>query len=318
MTGGVFFLRADVEAVQRAAGLRLQRLHLLHADVPDTGAVGNVARIGFRALEGADLAAPVGAVLEVLASQGPADRPVAQRHHPVGDAGIDQRLGADDRAGAAGAIDDDRGLGIRRGAAGAQHQLRTGHADGAGDVHGGVFVETPDIEDFDVGVAFDQRRDFFRSKRRRVAPRLHQFAKSLGVGIDVLEQFVTRRRPGLQPAVELANIGVAQCREPFRRDRHEAFAGIIDNDRHVLARQPRLGFERDPLSRHVGGKQRMAGGEDGLVPDIEQRDFIAQQQGGADLRGGDGWYCHRPGILDEGRSGMNSSIVKQPSRRIKS
>ena len=56
----------------------------------------------------------------------------------------------------------------------------------------------------------------------------------------------------------------------------------------------------------------------GLMRQIEQRDFIAQQQGGADLRGGDGWYCHRLGILDEGHSGMNSSIVKQPSRRIKS
>ncbi len=32
----------------------------------------------------------------------------------------------------------------------------------------------------------------------------------------------------------------------------------------------------------------MAGGEDGLVPDIEQRDFIAQQQGGADFGGSHG------------------------------
>ena len=29
----------------------------------------------------------------------------------------------------------------------------------------------------------------------------------------------------------------------------------------------------------------MAGGEGGLVPDIEQRDFLAQQQRGADLEG---------------------------------
>ena len=134
----------------------------------------------------------------------------------------------------------------------------------------------------------NQRRDLLRGQRGRVPARLDQFAKGLGVGIDVLEQFVARRLPGLQPAVELANIGVAQRREAIRRLRHEAFAGIIDDDRHVLARQPRLGFERDPLGRHVGGKQRMAGGEGGLVPEIEQRDFLAQQQGGADLRGGDG------------------------------
>ena len=61
----------------------------------------------------------------------------------------------------------------------------------------------------------------------------------------------------------------------------------------------------------------MAGGEDGLVPEIEQRDFIAQQQGGADLRGGDGWYGHGLGILDEDRSSMNSSIGERPSRSDK-
>jgi hypothetical protein len=33
---------------------------------------------------------------------------------------------------------------------------------------------------------------------------LHQLAKGLGIGIDVLEQFVTGRLPALQPAFELA------------------------------------------------------------------------------------------------------------------
>ena len=50
--------------------------------MPNAGAIGDVARIGFRALEGADLAAPVGAVLEILLGERPADRPVAQRHAP--------------------------------------------------------------------------------------------------------------------------------------------------------------------------------------------------------------------------------------------
>ena len=94
--------------------------------------------------------------------------PLRSATHLVGDAGIDQRLGADDRPGAAGAIDDDGGLGIRRDAACAQHQFRAGHADRARDVHGGVFVEPADIENRDIGLARDQRGDFFRRQRGRV------------------------------------------------------------------------------------------------------------------------------------------------------
>ena len=129
---------------------------------------------------------------------------------------------------------------------------------------------------------------------------LDQFAKRLGVGIHVAEQFVARHLPGPQPAVELTNVGISQRLEAIRRLGNEAFAGIIDDNRHVLAGQSRFGFERDPLARHVGGKQRMAGGEGGLVPEIEQRDFLAHQERRADLRGGDGGCGHGMAGLDEG------------------
>ena len=143
---------------------------------------------------------------------------------------------------------------------------------------------------------------------------LHQFAKGLGVGIDVLEHFVAGLLPALQPTVELADVGVAQGFQAIRRLRHEAFAGIIENDRHILARQPRFGFQRDPVGRHVGGKQRMAGGERGLVPDIEQRDFLAQQQRGADFGRSDGRQGHVSGIPGVDRISMTSSIARGPSR----
>ena len=77
-----------------------------------------------------------------------------------------------------------------------------------------VFLEPAGIEHHEVGFALDQRLDFVGRQRRRVAARLDQFAERLGVGIDVLEQFVARRLPALQPAIELANVGVAQRREP--------------------------------------------------------------------------------------------------------
>jgi hypothetical protein len=43
----------------------------------------------------------------------------------------------------------------------------------------------------------------------------------------------------------------------------------------------------------------MAGGKGGLMPHIEQRDFIAQQQRAADLWGRDGWWGHGAVGLDE-------------------
>ena len=121
--------------------------------------------------------------------------------------------------------------------------------------------------------ARNQRRDFVRGQRGRMPAGFDQFAKGLGIGIHIPEQFVACRLPGLQPAVEFANVRVPQCRQAIRRQRNKAFAGVVNNNRHILARQPRLGFERDPVGRHVGGKQGMAGGIGGLVPQIEQERF---------------------------------------------
>ena len=255
--------------------------------MPNAGAIGDVAGVALRAVEHADVAAPVRAVFEFVLGESPADRAVSQRHYLVRNAGVDERLGADDRPGASGAIHDDRCIGIRRGASGAKHEFRAGHADRAGNVHGRVLVEPPDIEDRDVGVARDQCRNVVGGQRRRVAAGLDQFAKGLGVGVHVLKNFVAGFPPSAQPAVELTNVGVAQCLEVILRGGDKTFSRVIDDDRHILAGKPRLGFERNPVSRHVSRKQRMARSKVGLVPHIEQRDFIAQQQRGSDFGRGD-------------------------------
>src|ERR1700738_1675752 len=115
-----------------------------------------------------------------------------------------------------------------------------------------------------------------------------------------MEQLKARDLPGLQPAVELTNVGVPQRHQAIRSHGDEALARVVDNDRHILAGQSRLRLERDPPGRHVGGKQGMAGGKGSLVPHIEQRDFLAQQQREANLRGGDGRHGHGKAGLDEG------------------
>ena len=121
VAGRIILSGTNVKTIERTVGLRLQRRHVLRTQMPNAGAIGNFARIGFRALKVADPAAPVRAMLEILSGERPADRPVSQRQHLVRDAGIDQRLGANDRSGATGAIHDDRRLGIRRDTARTQH-----------------------------------------------------------------------------------------------------------------------------------------------------------------------------------------------------
>lgn len=106
--------------------------------------------------------------------------------------------------------------------------------------------------------------------------RLDKLAKGLGIGVDVLEHFVAGRAPCIEAAVERADICAAERPQPFGACPNQTFAVIIDDNRHVLARQPRLSLNRDPIRRHVGGEQGMAGGKRRLVPEIEQRDFLAQ------------------------------------------
>jgi len=77
VTGGVILGRAYVEAIERAVGLRLQRVRLFGAEMPDAGAIGDVAGIALRALESAGRAAPVGAMFEFLVCESPADGAVA-------------------------------------------------------------------------------------------------------------------------------------------------------------------------------------------------------------------------------------------------
>ena len=87
--------------------------------------------------------------------------------------------------------------------------------------------------------------------------------------IDVLKEFVAAVLPGLQPAAERANVAVAQGCQRLACRGHEVFAGIVEDNQRILARQPCLGFERDPVRCHVRGKQGMAGGESGLMSKVK-------------------------------------------------
>jgi hypothetical protein len=93
-----------------------------------------------------------------------------------------------------------------------QHQLGAGRADPAGDAHHRVFLEPAGVEDHLVGLGVDQGLDVLGGQRRRVPPRLDQFAERLAVGIDVLEQLVAGVGPACRPPFSM-DIGVAERRQ---------------------------------------------------------------------------------------------------------
>ncbi|KAG1444830.1 hypothetical protein G6F57_017719 [Rhizopus arrhizus] len=128
MPGLVFLAGAHVELVERTRRLlRLERRERRRVDIPDAGALRHVAGLfarsgqrGFARLRQGRLAA----IGQFPARQQPFHRAVAQGGDTVRNAGVDQRLRADDAAGAAGAVDHHKGLGIRRQLADAVDQFR--------------------------------------------------------------------------------------------------------------------------------------------------------------------------------------------------
>src|SRR5207244_7708119 len=77
----------------------------------------------------------------------PAHGAVLQRDDAVRDAGIAQRLAADDAARAAGAVDHDERFRIGRDVMHTVRELGAGRIDAAGDAHALVFLEGPRVED---------------------------------------------------------------------------------------------------------------------------------------------------------------------------
>src|SRR5579863_5793657 len=138
-----------------------------------------------------------------------------------------------------------------------------------------------------------------------MAARFDQFTERLGVGIDVDENLKSRFPPAFQASFELADVGVAQRGKTIRGFGHKTFAGIEDHDRHVLAWQPDLGLERNPARRHIGGEQRMTRGIARFLAQIQQGDFLAQQQHAADFRRADSWNGHGHAVWRDGSSALH-------------
>src|SRR5262249_42683391 len=119
---------------------------------------------------------------------------------------------------------------------------------------------------------------------------------------------------------ELVDIAVAEPGKTFARGGHKPFAIVIDDNRRILARQSYLRLQSDAAGGHVGGKQGMGGGKLRLMPEVEQRDLLAQEKRGADLLWGDseaghGWQPLNTARLDESPTGQHVCPTERCSSR---
>ena len=282
VTGFEFFRGAYVEQVSAAARFLLPALHVCQRGTAHPRFIGHATGIaggnlpmlfaGWREL--ARLT-----VLQFLTGQGPANGAVAQGRHRVGDAGVDQRLRADDAAGAAGAVDDDARGRVRCQLPGAQHQFGARYADAGGNAHGLVFIEAPGIEHYHVGVVVEQCLDFLCRKRRRVALAFHQFAEGFAWHIDVDEQLATGVAPTVQSVFKQADIEVAQVLQALSGDARQTFAIVVDGHLGIAPWNPRVHLQLKFRQGNIGREQRVRFGKGCFFAHIHQCQFFTVQQG---------------------------------------
>ena len=266
-------------------------------DAFDAEAAGDVVGFGFGPGEGASRDVREALVLAVIAGEAremPAHGAVAQRHHLVGHAGIDQRLRADDAAGAAGAIDHDQRVGRGRDVVHAQHQFGARHVDAGRDRDARIFVVRPAVEHHHVGAGAHQRVELVGADAGRAAGVLDEFAERLARHVHAGEQLEAGGGPGGVAAVEIGEIAVAGAGEDIGGARAEAVIVVDQHDARGAARHQRGEAQFEPAQRHVARPQQMAAREDQFLAHIDQRQFAAVAEHGLDGGGGDGMkHCFR-------------------------
>jgi len=169
--------------------------------------------------------------------QVPRHRAVLQRHDAVWHAGIDQRLRADDAAGAAAAIDHDKGVRRRHQLVEAIDQLRPGHADRTGDAVRVVLLVGAAVEDSEPFAALLALGQFLGGDPRRAVFVLDDLGERFARHVHAAIDGKPCRVPRLDPAFEHRDVGIAALDEPSGGAPGQAFTSITDNDLSKPARQ---------------------------------------------------------------------------------
>ena len=241
MAGLEFLRRAHIEQIEGArAGFGLPLLHRRlvgegHIEAPgDRRRPVLRDRHGVRRRLGAEAG---GAVLAGETGQFPAHGAVLQGRDLVGNAGVDQALGADDAARAAGAVDDDQRFRVGRDLVDPVDQFGTGHVDAARNVHAPVFLDGPAVQDHHVPARPNGLVQCLGRQAGRVVGVLDEFAERLGRHVDAGIELVAGFGPRRRPAFEDADIAVAEGVQHLHRFAGDAGRAVVaKHDPHASAR----------------------------------------------------------------------------------
>ena len=213
--------------------------------------------------------------LQVQPGEAPALGPAGQRHHPVGNPGIDQRLRADDAAGAPGAGDDDQGLGRRDEIGKTMNQLRAGAGEGARHVKPRIFIERAAVEDGDLLPRAPQPVELLGRDRRGGEFVLDDLGKSLARDIGAGKQPIPSGRPRRGTTLQHMDIVVAEAFEPACRPLGHAVSLIKEDDPTRAPRHQAQDLGLQPAVGDVDREQRMTRSVLALLAHIEKGDLAA-------------------------------------------
>ena len=156
------------------------------------------------------------AAFEIEPGEAPALRPSGERHDPVGNPSVDQRLGADDAAGAPGTGDDDQSVGRVDEIAEAVHEFRPRAADRARDVKARIFLDRPAVEHGNPCVRAPQPVQFRGRDRRSGEFVLDDFREPFARNVGARKQRMAGCRPSCGAAGQNVEAVVAEPREASR------------------------------------------------------------------------------------------------------
>ena len=224
---------------------------------------------------GPDLAAmlPLGIPFELQPGEGPTLRAVLERIDGVGDAKVDQRLRADDRSCAAGAVDDNRRPRVRHQVRHPQRQLTVRAANSAGNAHLAVFDHRPTVEDDAVGV---RRAHCLQRLSRNMGCSvrlLDELAEGLARNVDAGIERVSGRPPGRdatlqRPHAAVAEGGCTPCGtlgDPIVAVAQHEIDGGVGDQRRQAELEAAIG-KRD-------GEKQMTLPELPMLPHVDQREL---------------------------------------------